>query len=145
MQRRRRYKKANPQDTPAADSAAHRQGTFVTSTQTKHACACAIRCNPPLWFHDVTGSKQSYHYPGSSHLHSTNLAGALPEACASLLPWQLLGLTAHLHPALKSHAHTGSQSCTLSSASEAQCALPTSRPTCILASIPAPAALLVGV
>jgi hypothetical protein len=76
-ERRRRYKKANRQETPAADSAAHRQGTFGTCTQTNHACACAIRCNTPLWLHDVTGPKHSYHYPGLSYPHSKNLAGAL--------------------------------------------------------------------
>jgi hypothetical protein len=69
---RRRYKKANRPETPAADSAAHRQGTFGTCTQTNHTCACAIRCNTPLWFHGHHWVQAKLSLP-----HSKNLAGAL--------------------------------------------------------------------
>jgi hypothetical protein len=36
------------------------------------------------------------------------------ESYASLLPWQLLSLTAHPHTAIKSHTRPGAQSSTLS-------------------------------
>jgi hypothetical protein len=61
------------------------QATGSTLTNFKHprhpyralSRCCAIRCNTPLWLHEVTGSKQSYHYPGTGHPHSKSLAGVL--------------------------------------------------------------------
>jgi hypothetical protein len=58
--------------------------------------------------------KQSYHYPGSSHPHSKNFAGALRVLAALAAA----GPHRRPHPALKSHTRTGAQSCTLTSASD---------------------------